>query len=222
MARMKQLEDPVKDENTNDISDAEFDSIDVSKIKVEVLPDDAAKATHPFDGYPVKKVKIEMPATDRAGKVTTVPKVFNLSDWVLHNHIADPVKQDKSNGRRKNHHSRSIPSLVNINLPNTVVSFCIPIKTENGTYYGAYVPDPYTRSQFIFTLERLANPKSKSNRLVVDKRYMLLDPDQKNRLKQCYLQLTTRIRENEGAADAITAGEEPSNIRDVAYGSTEI
>ena len=215
----KLLEDPVESGALTSAEDeAELESLDVSKIKVEVLPDDAAKALRPFDGYPVKKVKIEMNETDKkTGKKVMVPKEFNITHWVLHNHLSDPVHQDPSNRKRKTYHSRSILDILGGNsVPNIIMQFSTPVETASGVFMGALVPDPYIRSQLIFTRDK------KSGRVMIDKRYMLLDPDQKNRLKQCYFQLIKPQLDNEAAADKITAGEEPESMREVEYGATDL
>ena len=214
---MKKLKDPVDEQVEQDLEEKEFETLDVSKIKVEVLPDEAAKTVHPFHGYPVKKVMIDMKETDRTGKKVIVPKKFNITDWVLHNHLSDPIHQDPSNRRHRTYHSRSVLDILGGNsVPNVIMQFSTPVKTDNGTFYGALVPDPYIRCQLIFTRE------PKSGRVVVDKRYMLLDPEQSNRLKQCFYQLIKPQLDNEAAADKITAGEEPATIREVEYGATEI
>jgi hypothetical protein len=220
MARQKQLEDPV--EKTGELKIAvetdEFDSLDVSKIKVEVLPESAAKTIHPFDGYPVRKIKIDMKELNKnTGIKEMVPKTFNLTDWVLHNHLSDPVHQDPSNRNKKTYHSRSIKDAMGGNsVPNVIIQFSVPIQTATGLFYGALVPDPYIRCQLAFTTER------KTGRVIVDKRYMLLDPKQDGRLKQCFLTLLRPQQEMEKAADMITAGEEPTVMKEVEYGATEL
>jgi hypothetical protein len=223
----KTLTDPVDEAGQLGIEAAEgleFDSLDVSKIVVEVLPEEAAKIPHPFDGYPVKKIKIPMKETDRkTGKQVLVPKEFSITDWVLHNSIADPIHQDPSNRNRKTYHSRSVPDALGGNSsPNILVQFSVPVKTANGVFYGALVPDPYVRSQLIFTTEKAK--KGASGRVMVDKRYLLLDPNQKGRLMKCYQQLLRPQQEMERAADFISdvSKEEPSAIRDIEYGATEI
>ena len=221
----KKLEDPVESQGGEKTEDEEMDSLDVSKLKVEVLPEDAAKALAPFANYPVKKVKITVPkydqkdhqVKDKNGKVIMEPKEFILTDWVLHNHLSDPVHQDQSNRRRKTFHSRSIKNLLQGNqAPNEILQFCTPVETASGEFYGAIVPDPYIRCQLIFTREK------RTGRVMVDKRYMLLDPDQKNRLKQCFFQMIQPQLDMEKAADQITAGEAPAAMKEVEYGATEL
>lgn len=224
MARQAKV-DPVDAVENAVAEEKEFETLDVSKIKVEVLPEAAARAVHPFDGYPVKKFK--MPALkyneagrqvrDAKGKPVMESQEFNLTEWVLHNHHANPVHQDRSNRRNKTYHSRSVKDLVlGINSPNVVIQFSTLIKTENGDFYGALVPDPYIRCQLIFKREQ------KTGAVQVDKNYMLLDPEQSGRLKRCFMALIKPQLDNERAADAITAGEEPAAIREVEYGATEI
>jgi hypothetical protein len=209
----KELTDPDEVGKLESVEEKEFETLDVSKIKVEVLPEDAAKASHPFDGYPIKKIKMDMKAKDKAGKDVMVPKEFNLTDWVLHNHIGDPVHQDPSNRRARTYHSRSIMDIRGGNsVPNVTMQFAKLIHTASGDFYGALVPDPYIRAQLIFKQEK------KTGQVVVDKRYMLLDTEQKNRLKQCFLILIRPQAEMEKAADQITAGEEPTAMREVSPG----
>ncbi len=224
MTRPK-VEDPVEKQADVKIEEDDFDSLDVSKIKVEVLPEDAARALRPFDGYPLNKIKIpvlkysadgrQVKGSD--GKTAIEQKEFNITDWVLHNQLSDPVHQDPSNRRTQTYHSRSILDLLKGNsAPNVMVQFSTQIKTASGVFYGALVPDPYIRAQFIFTRDK------KTGKIMVDKRYMLLDPGQKNRLKQCYFQLIKPQLEIEAAADKITAGEAPAAMREVEYGATEL
>jgi hypothetical protein len=220
MPRAKKLVDPVAGQVDLKAEEEEFDSLDVSKLKVEVLPEDAAKALKPFDGYPVKKIKIPVPkyVNDRQvkgsdGKTVIEPKQFCLTDWVLHNHLSDPIHQDPSNRKHRTFHSRSILDILKGNTAgNITMQFATPIETASGKFYGALVPDPYIRCQLIFAREK------KSGRIIVDKRYMLLDPDQKNRLKQCYFSLIKPQLDMEAAADKITAGEEPATMREISPG----
>jgi len=210
------LTDPVVEQETEKMEEDEFETLDVSKIKVEVLPESAARALKPFDGYPVKKVTVIMTETVK-GKKVQVPKVFNLTHWVLHNHLSDPVHQDQSNRKRRTYHNRSILNILQGNsAPNESIQFSVPMETANGIFYGALVPDPYIRSQLIFVRDQ------KSGRIQVDKRYMLLDMDQKNKLKQCFIQLVQPKIDMERAADAIMAGDEPEAMREVEYGTTEL
>jgi len=211
----EKLRDPVEAGKAMLAEEEEFASLDVSKIKVEVLPDEAAKATRPFDGYPVTKIKLPMPETDRAGKKVMVSKEFNLTDWVLHNHLSDPIHQDPSNRRNRTFHSRSIMDVLKGNsAPNVMIQFCNKVETADGTFYGAIVPDPYIRAQLIFKRDQKS-----PQRVLVDKRYMLLDKGQAGRLKQCFFQLIKPQLDMEAAADKIMAGEEPpANIREITPG----
>jgi hypothetical protein len=223
MPRHKQLSDPVEEAGKLIPAveeEAEFDSLDVSNIKVEVLPESAAKAIHPFDGYPVQKIKIDMEERGKkTGKMGFVKKEFRLTDWVLHNHLSDPIHQDPSNKNRKTYHSRSVMDILGGNsVPNVIIQFSTPIKTASGVFFGALVPDPYIRSQIIFTLTKGKN----AGRIVVDKRYMLLDPKQDTRLKKCFMNLMRPQQEMEKTADALMAGEQPEVMKEVEYGTTEL
>jgi hypothetical protein len=224
MAREK-LIDPVEEKGklSFDAEGTEFDSLDLTKLKVEVLPQSAARIAHPFDGYPVKKFKMDMPETKdgrqmrgKDGKVVKVPTEYNLTDWVLHNHQHKPVPQDPANRHRKTYHSRSVKDMAKGNsAPNVAIQFSTLIKTASGDFYGALVPDPYIRCQLAFLMSREGN-------ITVDPAYMLLDKDQSGRLKQCFMRLMKPNQDMEKAADMITAGEEPMHIPETQYGATEI
>jgi hypothetical protein len=221
----KKLIDPVEEKGSlTAAADAEFDSLDLSKLKVEVLPQSAARVAHPFDGYPVRKFKMDMPQTNKDGrqpkgkdgKVVMVPTEYNLTDWVLYNHLHKPVPQDPANRNRKTYHSRSVKDIAKGNAaPNTVMQFSTLIKTASGEFYGALVKDPYIRCQLAFVMTREGN-------IQVDPAYMLLDPKQDSRLKQCFLRLMKPQQDMEKAADMITAGEQPAEMREVEYGATEL
>lgn len=220
MAQKKVLVDPVETGKITAVGDEEFNSLDISKISVEALPDEAAKVTMPFDGYPLKKVKMEV---KEKGKM--VKKDFILSYFVLHNHVADPIRQDPSNPNVKtadgmvkvrSYHGRSIPDVLNGNNANIAVQFSTPIQTATGLYYGHYVPDHYVRSQLAFKYN------AKTKRVEVDKRYMLLDREQVGRLKQCFQQIINPKIQMEKAADYVSglSSEEPSNIAEKDFGAT--
>jgi len=201
----------------------EFDSLDLSKLKVEVLPQSAARVAHPFDGYPVQKFKMLAAETKdgrqmkgKDGKVILVPTEYNLTDWVLHNHLHKAVPQDPANRNRKTYHSRSIKDMAKGNsAPNVTMQFSTLIKTASGDFYGALVPDPYIRCQLAFL-------KTREGNIIVDEAYILLDKDQSGRLKQCFLRLMKPQQDMEKAADMITAGEEPMHIPETQFGATEI
>jgi hypothetical protein len=216
----KELEDPVEAGREALAEDEEFNTLDISKIDVSALPDEAARVTMPFDGYPLKKVKMEV---KEKGKM--VKKDFILSYFVLHNHVADPVRQDPSNRKIKtdagmvqvrSYHGRSIPDVLNGNNSNVMVQFSTPIKTATGEFYGHYVPDHYVRAQLAFKYD------AKTKRVMVDKRYILLDREQAGRLKQCFQQIINPKIQMEKAADYVSglSSDEPAAMAEKDYGQT--
>ncbi|MFA6290184.1 MAG: hypothetical protein WC637_00305 [Victivallales bacterium] len=181
--RKIKLEDPVEageQAENEDIGDA----FDLSKITAAPLSDEVAKTPKPFDGYPLKFTQMEAD-----GKKHRVCATF----LVAHNHIADPIRQDPANrkvkgGDGKMHlirtcHNRSIRDVLNGPHANEAVWFDRPIKLANGTFFCAVVPCPYVRSQLLF------KHNTKNNSVETDKRYLLLDTEQANRLKQCFQQV---------------------------------
>jgi hypothetical protein len=209
----KELEDPV--DAGGGIKEEEFDTLDISNIKVEALPDEAARVVLPFDGYPLKKAKNRfLDVTDEEGNKRQMP--YYLSFVVLHNHVADPLRQDKSGGKKfKSFHMRSIPDVLNGNTSNIAVQYSIPFETASGVFYGAYVPDHYVRAQMVFKYN------GKAKRIEVDKRYILLDREQAGRLKQCFQQIINPKIQMEKAADYVSgaSNEEPSEMTEKDYGS---
>jgi hypothetical protein len=222
----KTLEDPVDIGKIETADDVAFDTLDISKISVEVLPEQAARAVRPFDGYPLKKVKMEVTErSPKSKKLEDVKKDFVLTYFVLHNHVGDPVRQDPSNRvvktenkgmvKIKTYHGRSVPDILNGNSANILVQFSTPIKTASGVFYGSYVPDHYIRSQIIFKRHK------KTGTAEVDKRYMLLDRDQVGRLKQCFQQVINPAIKMEREADFVSglSQEEPESMTEKSFGS---
>ena len=136
----------------------------------------AAKAVRPFDGYPLKKVKID-------GKEQFATYIVALNPTVQ-------VRQDPSNKKVKtkdgmkqiiNYHSRFIRDYEN--QENTLVTFDRTITIKGKDYLYDVVPIHNVRAQLFFKFD---NTKQ---RIVVDNNYLLLDSDQESRLKRVYEQI---------------------------------
>ena len=194
MSKQGRLTDPVEGKVQEAGLAQEMESLDISKLNPVAIPLTAARPSRPFDGYPVKKTFIG----EGKDKVQVC-----LTHIVIHNHIAFPVAQDASGPKVKNkrvqtYHNRWIRDVDNGGVGNVAVHFDRPIKTAQGEFYASIVPDPYVRCQLCFQYN------TKTQRIEVDKRYLLVDGDQMNALKRCYEQVINPQLKIEKAADFIS------------------
>ena len=194
MSRQGRLIDPVEGQQGDTKLNAEMEAMDISQLDPVSIPVSAAKPSRPFDGYPVKNTTI--------GEGKDKHKVC-LTHIVLHNHVGDPVPQDaggpKVSGKRiQTYHNRMIRDMENGGNANVAVHFDLPVKTAKGEFLGAIIPDPYVRCQLFFKYN------TKTQRIEVDNRYLLLDGDQKNALKRCFEQVINPQLKIEKAADFIS------------------
>lgn len=184
------LVDPVEGMQNEKEEATEAAALDISKLTPVAIPVSAARTSRPFDGYPIKKIKI--------GKAEVC-----LTHIVLYNHVAYPVPQDPSAPKVKGkrlltYHNRWIRDVDNGGAGNVSVFFDRPIQTAKGEFFGAIVPDPYIRCQLCFGYD------AKTSRVKVDNHYLLLDADQFNALKKCYEQVINPQLKIEKAADFIS------------------
>ena len=184
------LIDPVDGIKSEQEAAKEAAALDISSLDPVSIPITAARVSRPFDGYPVRKTKL--------GKYEVC-----LTHLVLHNHVSNPVAQDPSgpkvNGKRlQTYHNRWIRDVDNGGNGNVAVFFDRPIETAKGIFYGSVIPDPYIRCQLCFRYDE------KTQRIVVDNRYMLLDADQTGPLKRCFEQVINPQLKIERAADYIS------------------
>jgi hypothetical protein len=201
MSRQGKLTDPVDGlKEENELAE-DMDSLDISKLTPVAIPISAARVSRPFDGYPIKKIKLPLkkPTMIDGKKVSEIDVC--LTDIVLYNHVAFPIAQDQSgprkNGKRvETYHNRWIRDPQGND--NVSIFFDRPIKTAQGDFYASIVTDPYVRCQLCFSYD------AKTKRINVDKRYLLLDGDQKGPLKRCYEQVINPQLKIERAADYIS------------------
>jgi len=204
----KKLKDPV--DNIGELQEgkglpAELELVSLDNVEMKPMPDEVARTERPFDGYPLKFANV--PWQVKKDKVEM--HRLCLSHLVAYNHIAYPIKQDPSNptirtkdfGMQKirTHHNRSIRDVTGGPTDNLAIRFDIPVKTKAGDFLCAYVPNDYARAQICFLYN------AKSQKPEVDKHYILLDPEQGNRLRRCFNQVISRQVAIEKAADYISA-----------------
>lgn len=203
MSKQGKLVDPVDGLNEENELEKESAALDISKLTPVAIPLSAAKVSRPFDGYPVKNIRLPLkkPTVIDGKKVSDIGVC--LTHIVLYNHVHSPIAQDDSAPRVKGktlqtYHNRYVRDAANGGNSNVSVHFDRPIETAKGEFYGSIIPDPYIRCQLCFKL----NPQT--NRIEIDNRYLLLDADQFNALKKCYEQVINPQLKIEKAADYIS------------------
>lgn len=190
MEKRGKLIDPVEGKEAMNELASEMAALDISNLNPVAIPLSAAKLSRPFDGYPVKRIKLN--GFDVC-----------LTHIVLYNHVGFPIQQDRSAPKIKGkttqtYHNRYIRDVDNGGNGNVSVHFDRPIQTAKGEFYGSVIPDPYIRCQLCFEYD------VKTSRIKVDSRYLLLDADQFNALKKCYEQVINPQLKIERAADFIS------------------
>lgn len=175
MAKEK-LRDPVEDAAIKTMTDADI-AEQLENYEPSSIQPQHVKISNPFDGYDVQYLG------KGKGRI-------NLTQMVLYNHIAKPIRQnpnlrpvkDKKTGEVRTPitaHSRAIRDYDE--KQNTEVVFDRgPVKTKKGTFYYALVPNHYVRAQCAF------HYNTKSGAIENDVRYLLMDGNQINRLLRCF------------------------------------
>ncbi len=173
MAQQK-LKDPVQSSASMDATTDAISQLETFS-PVSVMPHHT-RVSNPFDGYPLQYV----------GKGKDKVCITHL---VLYNHIAFPVRQNPrlrpvktKSGEIKTPitaHSRAIRDYDE--KQNTEVVFDRgPLKTAKGEFYYAIVPNAYVRAQVVF------HYNAKTGAIENDKRYLLMDGSQIDRLFRCF------------------------------------
>lgn len=172
------LVDPVeKGANPQEEEMASLDMGKVSSVSFKPIPIDAARIRAPFDGYPLKKFQF-------AGVTTYESFIVALNPTT-------PVPQDQANRKVRQAdgtlkqvnscHSRVIRDRETND--NMHVPFDRSIEVNGITYQCAIVPSHNVRAQICFAYD------ANKQRIVVDPRYMLLDIEQRNRLRTVFEQV---------------------------------
>lgn len=176
------LIDPVTD------GEGQGEEVGIEEYDFQAIPVTASRQAHPFDGYPMSKIKIG-----------TYKEKGQVKDLIVFRHSLvalnprEPVFQDpsglgvtqqlKDGGERivnlKTYHNRCV---VNGRGQNEDIVFDREIELPNGKKMSrvAVVNDHLSRSQLFFKI----NPRT--GKVEVDTRYALLDKDQANRLRDTF------------------------------------
>lgn len=195
-----------------------IDDIDPGDLKP--LPATAARTPHPFEGYPEKMMKVGT-WFDKADQKEK-DLVLNATHIVMLNPSYVPpqdpsgenVAIDVLNDARKviRVENRTIESAHNRVTTYRGDSFNAVFDREltirGVTYKYAIIPEPAHRAQIMFSWN------SKAGRIEVDRRYILLDGDQKGRIRQVFQIIINPKLQVEKIAGAI-AGETAESLDDL-------
>jgi hypothetical protein len=152
------------------------------KVAVEMplnfkpIPQKAAKIRRPFDGYPMKDVKIGEAKTYATYVVALNPTVQVKLDPANHK-----VKTKDGMVQVKNYHSRMIRNMETRNNEDVVFDRLVEVGGQE--YACAIIPSHNVRAQICFSYN------SKSKRIDIDSRYLMLDTEQGNRLREVFQQV---------------------------------
>jgi len=184
----------------------EGDGFQIKFDDLKRIPESAARTPHPFEGYPLKpKVAVGK------AKVSATFLVF----------LADPsaVPQDRSNRNRTHAFKGPDGSTIEkqITLKNPHSRRCIDydgegrstdwvfdrefITADGKVAVCAIVPSHSARAQIFFSIDR------KTNKVVVDPRYLLADNDQAGRLRNTFRNIQYQQLAGERAAQKFFADE---------------
>jgi len=168
---MAKLKDPVAGEKKEGAAIKNLEDFEFKSVRPE-----AARTVRPFDGYPLKKVKI-----DGKGMIASYIVALNPTFQVRQDPSNKKVKTKDGLVQIKNYHSPFIRDYEE--QENTIVTFDRIITVKGQEYMYAYVPSHNVRAQLFFKFDNV------KQRIIVDSNYMLLDSDQESRLKRVYEQI---------------------------------
>lgn len=151
--------------------------VSLEDFEFKPIPQKAARIKRPFDGYPMKRVQIGEANVFHTFVVALNPTV--------------PVRQDPANKKVKqkdgtfkqvlSYHNRMVRDYEN--RENISIVFDRTIRIKGVDYYCAIIPSSNVRAQVCFKYD------NKTKRIMVDERYLLLDGEQVQRLRQVYEQV---------------------------------
>jgi len=180
---------------------------DLSIEDFSQVPQSAAMRVDPFEGYPMKNIKLGERRTtgNKVVDVTTkrtyivalAPSFYVPQDPSgLNQEIEKRITGQKKEVIRvdiKTSHNRCVP---NSNGQNEDIVFDAILKMESGELRYAIVKDHVARSQLVYRI----NPKKEGRPIEVDSRYLLLDKGQVSRLKTVFSSVYYQQTKTEKAA----------------------
>jgi len=177
-----------------------FDIANLKASDFKMIPKRKARVSHPFDGYPLKP-KVMIGKTGMSATFIVAIKPTEEPDQDPSGQrmsITDQETKKEKIVNLKTYHSRVITVGPG---QNEDVVFDRVMEWEGGEkIHYAVVPNHTTRAQIFFSYD------SKSERIVVDPRYLLLDLDQSGPLNRLFQQIINpKLRRDRMAAQV--AGE---------------
>lgn len=172
---MAKLKDPV----AGAVEESAIKTVVDDDLEPKAVRPSAARVTNPFDGYPFKKkIKVGeyVDPEDRKKKDSMISASFIV--------ILNPtvqVRQDKSNTKYPNYHSRAIRDYEE--RDNTIIVFDRKMEIKGKTYLYAVVPSHNVRAQLFFKYD------NNKQRIEVVSDYLLLDTEQESRLRRVFEQV---------------------------------
>lgn len=221
MAMERKLKDPVADaveaKQAREAEDGIVDINSLSESDFTPIPIAAARSSHPFDGYPVK-AKVTMGTMG-------IKETFEVSaTHVLALNPKEYVHQDQSgkgvtviDTKTKTEKIVNIPTFHNRRIrdyerggisTDVVFDRTVPLKDGRVMQNCAYVPNASVRAQLMFFFD------PKLSRIQPDRRYVILDRDQTNRLRKYFEMISNPKIKVERLARAIS-GESEEAIEEI-------
>jgi len=183
-----------------------FDRLTLSDFRA--VPKRAARTPHPFEGYPEKRMVIGTYMEKRTQKdleVNTTHLVALMPGF--------SVTQDPSNeGEVRNSHNVIVSYAGR--AVNVVFDRVMKLGDGQKLFY-ALIPDPLYRCQIIY------NWDSKTEQLVVNDKYLLLDDGQASRIRQVFQKVLNHKLKVERISRAIS-GESPETLDELKDLSDEV
>lgn len=195
-------------------------TLDISNFNMEdfkAIPQQAAREPHPFDGYPVEKIKVGEFFDMKKGKkmALIVPRhsVVTLSPTLPE--FQDPSGKNQSIKNTKTGevkvvnivagHNRLIRDYDNGGI-NTDVVFDRKIKLSDGYEMSrcCLIPSHSVRAQLMFYYD------DNTERVVPDNRYLFLDRDQAGRLRKLFIMIINPKLKNARLSKSISGESEES------------
>jgi hypothetical protein len=194
MAKEKaNLIDPVEEitkKNEEQGQDAEIKAMSIDALKLEdfqPLPADAARQSHPFEGYPMQKIQIGK-YVEKGKEVALVVNrtaiiALNPKEYVPQDRSGVNVSQVVNGVERfvtyPTSHNRIVRDQYGQNI--TVV-FDREITLSDGQKLSrvAICPDHTARAQIFFSVDK------KTGKVLPDRRYLLADVEQRSRLRRVF------------------------------------
>lgn len=189
----------------------DMSSVDISELTFEdfqAAPAIVARTPHPFEGYPYKKVMIDGREVNATFIIALNPKEIVPQD-PSGKGISITTGQGKAKREVKvdikSSHSRLVIDYEEGGV-NRACTFQGEYPLKDGRVFPncAYVPSHSCRAQIMFKLD------PREGRIMLDRRYVLPDPKQLNRLRRIFEMIVNPQLRAERLAKGITGESEES------------